>query len=156
MEARDRKRLLVTLLEEIVLRVNREAGHAHVPLRWRGGRIDESELPLPARPVPARDSADSVGLVRRLAQLYAAVRIAETLRKQVRRAARGQTCSRKTVTSLRHRHGIEVFRGMQGEGGNLCLDRVDRQHFGVCHGRRERDSLRIGWLDERATSVGFA
>ena len=44
-EDRDRKRLLATLVEEVVLDARREAGSLHVLLRWRGGWIDETELP---------------------------------------------------------------------------------------------------------------
>ena len=44
----DRKRLLSTVLEEVVLTADREARKLHVLLRWRGGWIDERELPLRA------------------------------------------------------------------------------------------------------------
>ena len=109
-EDRDRKRLLATLVEEVVLDARREAGSLHVLLRWRGGWIDETELPLPARGKPPRDSAATVGLVRRLAELYPDERIAETLNGQGRLSARGKPFSRGMVASLRHRHGIAVFR----------------------------------------------
>lgn len=108
-EMRDRKRLLATLVEEVVLRVDREAGCLHVLLRWRGGWIDESELALPQRFRPERDSDETVERVRRLAELYPDARIAETLNAQGWRSTSGQRFTRKLVTGLRHRHGIAVF-----------------------------------------------
>jgi len=36
---RDRKELLRTLLEEVILNLKRAEGHAHLTLRWRGGAI---------------------------------------------------------------------------------------------------------------------
>jgi hypothetical protein len=36
---RDRKELLRTLLEEVVLNLKRAEGRAHLTLRWRGGAI---------------------------------------------------------------------------------------------------------------------
>ena len=111
-EMRDRKRLLATLVEEVVLRVDREAGCClHVLLRWRGGWIDESELALPQRFRPERDCDETVEQVRRLSELYPDARIAESLNAQGRRSTSGQRFTRKLVTGLRHRHGIAVFRG---------------------------------------------
>ena len=115
-EMRDRKRLLATLVEEVVLRVEREAGCLHVLLRWRGGWTDESELALPQRFRPERDSDETVEQVRRLAELYPDARIAETLNKQGRRSTSGQRFTRKLVTGLRHRHGIAVFRRDSQDG----------------------------------------
>ena len=48
--------------------------------------------------------------MRRLAELYPDERIAETLNGQGRLSARGKPFSRGMVASLRHRHGIAVFR----------------------------------------------
>ncbi|HXP02569.1 MAG TPA: recombinase family protein, partial [Stellaceae bacterium] len=44
---RDRKQLLHTLLEEVVMTVEREKFNAHLTLRWRGGLLSELDVPLP-------------------------------------------------------------------------------------------------------------
>ena len=44
---RDRKQLLHTLLEEVVLNLKRAEGHAHQTLRWRGGAITVLDVPVP-------------------------------------------------------------------------------------------------------------
>src|SRR5439155_10239438 len=44
---RDRKELLRTLLEEVIIRVDREAKRAELTLRWRGGALSEFTVALP-------------------------------------------------------------------------------------------------------------
>ena len=45
---RDRKELLRTLLEEVILNLKRAEGRAHLTLRWRGGAIHDAGCPCPA------------------------------------------------------------------------------------------------------------
>ena len=45
---RDRKELLRTLLEEVILNLKRAEGHAHLTLRWRGGAITVTGCPCSA------------------------------------------------------------------------------------------------------------
>jgi hypothetical protein len=47
---RDRKQLLRTLLEEVVLNLKRAEGHAHLTLRWRGGAITTLDVSVPRFP----------------------------------------------------------------------------------------------------------
>jgi predicted DNA-binding transcriptional regulator AlpA len=44
---RDRKELLRTLLEEVILNLKRAEGHAHMTLRWRGGAFTTLDVPVP-------------------------------------------------------------------------------------------------------------
>lgn len=117
LQARDRKRLLSTLLEEAVVRVDREAGRLHLLLRWRGGWIDERELPLRARAQPLRDPSETVELVGRLARLYSDEQISTTLTRQGRRTARGLRFTKARVRSLRQRHGIAACRAAELDSG---------------------------------------
>ena len=60
---RDRKELLRTLLEEVVLTVEREKFNAHLTLRWRGGLLSELDVPLPrSRPATVRTEEDTIEL----------------------------------------------------------------------------------------------
>jgi DNA invertase Pin-like site-specific DNA recombinase/predicted DNA-binding transcriptional regulator AlpA len=118
---RDRKRLLATLLEEAVLRADREAGRLRLLLRWRGGWIDERELPLRRRARPRQDPTETVELVRRLARLYSDERIVATLTKQGRRTARGLRFTQARVRALRQRHGIAAYRAAQQDSSAPLL-----------------------------------
>ena len=44
---RDRKELLRTLLEEVIVAVERAEHRAHLTLRWRGGELTEMDVPVP-------------------------------------------------------------------------------------------------------------
>jgi hypothetical protein len=65
---RDRKELLPALLEEVIVKVERDKAAAHLTLRWKGGALGEIDLALPrSRPATIRTAEDTVALVRRLA-----------------------------------------------------------------------------------------
>ena len=60
---RDRKQLLRTLIEEVILDVNREERRATVTLRWRGGAITELVIPLPRHQPSIRTDEDTIELL---------------------------------------------------------------------------------------------
>ena len=65
---RDRKELLRTLLEEVMVTVDRPERRAHLTLRWRGGTLTELDLSLPrSQPRGLRTEEETVSLLRRLA-----------------------------------------------------------------------------------------
>jgi len=65
---RDRKELLRTLLEEVILKVERKESRADLTLRWRGGMTTKLDLPLKRYQAqgPTTDE-DTMSLLRRLA-----------------------------------------------------------------------------------------
>ena len=106
---RDRKRLLAALLEEALLRKDRERRRLHVLLRWKGGCIDEIELPWGRGvPKPVRTEAETVDVVRRLARQCSDAQIARTLNRLGRRTARGLRFTAARVRSVRRSHGVEA------------------------------------------------
>jgi DNA invertase Pin-like site-specific DNA recombinase len=99
---RDRKELLRTLLEEVVVRVERDEHRAELTLRWRGGAITELAVDLPrSYTPPVRTDEDTIALLRRLAVHYPDATIAGILNRQQRRTATGQPFTRDRVASLR-------------------------------------------------------
>ena len=114
---RDRKRLLATVLEEVVLTADREARKLHVLLRWRGGWIDERELPLRPPPPKVRTEASTLALIRRLARWHADPALAGELNRRGVRTATGLTFTARRVASLRERHGIPA-RGKQRDANS--------------------------------------
>ena len=66
---RDRKELLGTLIEEVILKVERAKSAAHLTIRWKGGALTDIDLALPVkRQATVRTDEDTVALVRRLAE----------------------------------------------------------------------------------------
>ena len=101
---RDRKRLPACLLDEAAIEVARQARGITATLRWRGGRIDEVVLPMPARsPTPRRDDRCTVELVRRLSRFCKDRSAAQIPARQGRRTARGLPFTTGLVGHLRRR-----------------------------------------------------
>ena len=107
---RDRKELLRTLLEEVIVAVDRDKQQAQLTLRWRGGLIRELELALPrSKPSTIRTDEETIELLRRLAVHYPDAVIAGILNRQERRTATGLRFTANRVGSLRTHWGIPRF-----------------------------------------------
>ena len=107
---RDRKELLRTLVEEVIVAVYRTEHRAHLTLRWRGGELAELDLPLPrSQPRGRRTSEDTLSLLPRLAALYSDEVIAGILNRQGRKTASGERFTANQVGSLRRYRGISRF-----------------------------------------------
>jgi DNA invertase Pin-like site-specific DNA recombinase len=108
---RDRKELLRTLVEEIIIDVSREKENAHLALRWRGGLLTELDVHLPrSRPAPIRTDEDTVALVRRLAVFYPDAVIAGILNRQGKATATGKRFDTSHVSGLRTYWKIPCFK----------------------------------------------
>jgi DNA invertase Pin-like site-specific DNA recombinase len=107
---RDRKELLGTLIDEVIVKVERDKRAALLTLRWKGGALTEIDLGLPrSRPATVRTDEDTVALVRRLAVHYPDTVIAGILNRQGRRTARGYRFEGNRVCSLRTHWKIPCF-----------------------------------------------
>ena len=99
---RDKKELLRTLLEEVIVAAPRGGHAAHLTLRWRGGTLAEIEIDRPrTRQAPIRTDEDTVDLVRRLARHYPDAVIAGILNRQGKATAYGHRFNAMHVGNLR-------------------------------------------------------
>jgi DNA invertase Pin-like site-specific DNA recombinase len=107
---RDRKELLRTLLEEVIVTVNRHERRAHLTLRWKGGALTEIALALPRmKPRGLHTDEDTISLLRRLAVHYPDDVIAGILNRQERRTANGERFTANQVGSLRRYRNIPRY-----------------------------------------------
>ncbi len=107
---RDRKELLATLIDEVIIKVERDKAAAHLTLRWKGGALTDIDLNLPrSRPATIRTDEDTVGLVRRLAVHYPDAVIAGILNRQGRTTVHGLRFDGNRIGSLRRYWGIPAF-----------------------------------------------
>ena len=105
---RDRKELLRTLIEEVIVKVERDKAAARLTLRWKGGALTEIDLALPrSRPATIRTDEDTIALVRRLAAPDAV--IAGILNRQGRATAYGHRFEAGRVGNLRRHWDIPCF-----------------------------------------------
>ena len=103
---RDRKELLRTVLEEVIIAVERDEGH-----RTLGAPVARRPHHRPRRQPPPKQAAvrteeDTLGLVRRLAVHYPDAVIAGVLNRQGRRTATGLRFTANRVNGLRTHWGI--------------------------------------------------
>jgi len=130
---RDRKELLGTLIEEVILKVERDKSAAHLTLRWKGGVLTDIDVALPVkRQATVRTDEDTVALVRRLAEHYPDTIIAGILNRQGRRTARGLRFQGNRVASLRTHWKIPCFAPKDGaEQGELLTIKAAAAQLGV-------------------------
>jgi hypothetical protein len=121
---RDRKELLRTLIDEVIIKVDRDAFAAHLALRWKGGALIEIDLALPrSRPATIRTDEDTVALLRRLAAHYPDPVIAGILNRQGRTTAYGHRFDRNRVGNLRRQWKIPGFHETSRSDGDLVTVR---------------------------------
>jgi DNA invertase Pin-like site-specific DNA recombinase len=107
---RDRKELLRTLLEEVIIAVPRAESRAHLTLRWRGGMLTTLDLALPrSNPRRIRTDEETLDLLPRLATHYSDDVIAGILNKQGRKTATGGRFTANQVGSLRRYRNIPRY-----------------------------------------------
>ncbi|MEO9121274.1 MAG: recombinase family protein [Solirubrobacteraceae bacterium] len=107
---RDRKQLLRTLIDEVILDVVREQRRATVAIRWKGGAITELAVALPRHQPSIRTDEDTIELLTRLAAHYDDGTIAGILNRQGRRSATGERFTAIIVGGLRRYRNIPAHK----------------------------------------------
>jgi len=102
--ARDRKRLLRTLIEDVQLRT--EDKHHLVRIVWKGGTTTDREIVRLRGGQLRATSEDTIDLVRKLAVDLDNAQIARTLNRQGRRSGLGRAFTAVAIHSLRQKNQI--------------------------------------------------
>jgi predicted DNA-binding transcriptional regulator AlpA len=121
--ARDKKELLRTLLEEVIITVHKNESRTQLTLRWRGGALTDLELDTPRRlPAIVRTDEDTIALVRRLAAHYPDAVIAGILNRQGRKSAYGHRFTANLVSGLRRQWDIPRFERSANQSAGKLLN----------------------------------
>lgn len=105
--ARDRKRMLQLLIEDVTLVKKDEI---QINIRWKAGAITSIELPLPlAAPDLVRTPAEIVELVRAMATEMTDAQIAQVLNARCLRTGKKNPFSRLIVRHIRHTYSIASY-----------------------------------------------
>ncbi len=102
--ARDRKRLLRCLIEEVQLVT--EPDRYGVRIVWKGGEVTDCQVRRLAKGECNRTPEDTVELVQKLATEFADAQIARILNKQGRRSGSGRPFTQEAVRCIRRDHDI--------------------------------------------------
>lgn len=105
--ARDRKRMLRLLIEDVTLVKNQKI---QIHIRWKAGATTSLERPLPlSAPDLVRTPAGIVELIRALATGKTDAQIAQSLNARYLRTGRKHSFTRLIVRHIRRRHGISSY-----------------------------------------------
>jgi DNA invertase Pin-like site-specific DNA recombinase len=118
-DVRLKKRIVRTLIHEVIADVDAKAGEILLTIHWRGGVHTELRLPRRRRGQNnAHTSKEIVEAVRRLVRICNDTIIAGVLNRNGLRTGRGNRWTRMRVTTLRAKHGIPVHcpRQQESEG----------------------------------------
>jgi hypothetical protein len=109
-DVRLKKRMLRTLIEEIIADVDAQASEVVLLVHWKGGM--HTELRVPRRRAGQRRinvPTNVIDAVRMLARICSDDRIAAWLTRNGLHTSGGNCWTRQHVTGLRHRHDIPVY-----------------------------------------------
>jgi hypothetical protein len=113
-DVRLKKRIIRTLVRDIVVDVDAEAGEVILVIHWKGGAHTELRLPRRRRGQNGTHTAkEAVEAVRVLARICADQCIASFLNRNALRTGRGNRWTQERVTALRSHHGIACYRPEQ-------------------------------------------
>jgi DNA invertase Pin-like site-specific DNA recombinase len=109
-DIRLKKRLVRTLIHEIVVDIDGDAGEVILVIHWKGGVHTELRLPRRRRGQnSAQTSHDVIEAVRTLARICPDDLLANILNRNGLRTGRGNRWTRERVVSLRTTHGIPCY-----------------------------------------------
>lgn len=109
-DVRLKKRIVRTLIHEVVVEVDAEAGELILVLHWKGGVHTELRLPRRRRGQNSKQtSKEIVAAVRTLARICSDEVIAGTLNRNGLLTGRGNRWTKEGVTSLRSHHQIPGY-----------------------------------------------
>jgi DNA invertase Pin-like site-specific DNA recombinase len=108
-DSRLKKRIVRTLIEEVIADVDSNAAEIILHVHWKGGVHTELRLPRRRRGQATRTSQDVVAAVRSLARICSDDLIAGMLNRNKLRTGRGNRWTRERVVSLRQWNEIPCY-----------------------------------------------
>jgi len=109
-DVRLKKRIMRTLIEEIVADITEDGAEIVLVVHWKGGAHTELRVPKRRRGHTSnRTPADVVEAIRVLALVCDDATIAQWLSRNGIRTAQDKQWSRALITSLRHRYGVPCY-----------------------------------------------
>lgn len=112
-DVRLKKRIVRTLIHEVVADVDSEAGEIILIVHWQGGVHTELRLPRRRRGQCTHTAKEIVETVRVLVRLCSDDLIAGVLNRNGLRTGRGNRWTRERVTGLRSKHNIPCHHSEQ-------------------------------------------
>ena len=131
-DARLKKRIVRTLIRDIVVDVDAQAGEVILLVHWKGGVHTELRLPRRRRGQnSAQITPEALDAVRVLARICSDQVIAGVLNRNALRTGRGNRWTQERVTALRSYHDIACYRADQASAEAWMNLTEAAKHLGV-------------------------
>lgn len=114
-----RKKIVRTVIEEIVVTRDDATGIVRMVMHWKGGAHTETEIRWDR--YPQRTSLEAIDIVRKMAEAYGDEDIARVLNQQGHRTGQGNHWDASRVASLRQKHGIAGRRRTEAREGFVSM-----------------------------------
>ena len=121
-----KKRIVRTLIHEVVADIDAAAGEVILVIHWQGGVHTELRLPRRRRGTCTATAKDIVAAVRSLARICDDTAIAGVLNRNGLRTGRGNRWTRGRVTSMRCKNSIPVYSKTEAAQDWLTLTEAAR------------------------------
>jgi Recombinase zinc beta ribbon domain len=147
-DARLKKRIVRTLIHEVVADIDDATSEIVVIIHWSGGVHSEIRLPKRRRGQRNSTSADVVAAVRELALIASDDLIASLLNRNRLKTGHGNRWTRERVTSLRSHYRIPVFKAAV-DGVEPWLNLSDAARFLKIASKTLRLAAEAGEIEAR-------
>lgn len=128
-----KQRLVRTLIHEIVVDVDEQAGEIILVIHWRGGHHSEHRLKKPRSGEHTKSASVEVdSVIRDMATKWNDDHIAATLNRMGLATGQGLTWTAKRVSSHRRNHGIAAYESRNKDGRCLTMSEAATR-LGVSH-----------------------
>jgi DNA invertase Pin-like site-specific DNA recombinase len=101
-----KKKIIRTVIEEIIVRLDDSTKMLHFVIHWKGGCHTEFEMEKPRSAVGKATAIEDIELIRKMADRYADGETARVLNRLNRRTGKGLYWSQSRVADVRRKHGI--------------------------------------------------
>lgn len=101
-----KKKIVHTLIEEIVVKLDQDSGLIHFWIHWKGGVHSHFELPKPRSPFGRPTSVEALEIIRKMAPRYSDAQIASVLNRNGLRTGKDKPWNQTRVATARRTHGI--------------------------------------------------
>jgi hypothetical protein len=101
-----KKKIVHTLVEEIVAKLDEETKLIHFWIHWKGGAHTEFELLKPRSPFGKPTSVEALEIIRKMAVRYGDAQIASVLNRNGLRTGKDKPWDQTRVATARHNHDI--------------------------------------------------
>jgi DNA invertase Pin-like site-specific DNA recombinase len=102
-----KKRIIRTVIEEVIVDLDEQEKTLTFTIRWKGGSHTRFQMPKPSGPGAQRTSVEDVEIIRRMAARYGDDMIARVLNMLGRKTGKGNRWTMLRVATARKRAGIE-------------------------------------------------